>query len=261
MDTFVDCGRLIKNKFIMKIDIQCEAGSLGDIVSTTALLKNGRGGSITLTDEPRIRAIAPVFHNLCEVKFAPSIPKALPLKGLGPLSRRILQAFDVKDYANPHINPIPQEVEWAKEWLKQFERPIIIGPTIGGVNASNHPLRFYRKAPREAMQFIVDGILKNGATPLSFGKSDNLEFFDGAISTPDLPLEKLIAIYSLVKKYIGCDTGDYHVMLAVGGQCITLVPDHAWNYSYDLHHYTAADFEFNTPVRYVNFRDFKLIFP
>lgn len=242
--------------------VNCEAGSLGDMIAATAIFKNGRTGSVTLTNEEKIRNFSAIFNGLCEVKFVPAVTKAMPLKGMGPTSRRILQALEINDVASPLVIPKPEDVEWARKWLSQWKKPVVINGTIGGVNSSEHPLRFYRKINHGAMQWIVDKIIEHGGQPLSFGCTGNTELFSGAISTPDLPIAKLAAIYAVVKKYIGCDTGDYHLMLSVGGKCVTLVPDNDWHYNYAVHHYTFKDF--SPPeerVKYVNFRDYKSLFP
>ena len=40
----------------------------------------------------------------------------------------------------------------------------------------------------------------------------------------DLELEDLCALYKAVGIYFGTDTGDFHLMLAVGGSCTVICP-------------------------------------
>jgi len=56
----------------------------------------------------------------------------------------------------------------------------------------------------------------------------------------DLPIREQAAIYHVVGRYIGPDTGDYHMMLSVGGKCDVLVPTSSPGYSYQYFHYNAA---------------------
>lgn len=53
----------------------------------------------------------------------------------------------------------------------------------------------------------------------------------------DVPIRQMAAIFHRVGRYVGCDSGDYHLMLAVGGQCDVLVPDESYGYSYAYFHY------------------------
>lgn len=77
-------------------------------------------------------------------------------------------------------------------------------------------------------------------TPLSCGGSG-------------LPLEHKINEFAANPRYIGCDTGDYHLMLAVGGKCIVLVPDDCDDYQYRRWHYDSDR------VVYVNMEDYKSV--
>lgn len=253
-------------------NLNCEAGSLGDMVAATALFKNGRFGSVTVTDEVKIRNFAQVFKNIAEVRFVPGVKEAMPLAGLGCTSRRLLNALNINDFAVPRVQPSNEDIDWAIQWIRDnnIKQPVVINGTVGGVNASDHPLRFYRKIDEGAMQEIVDDLNAVGFNPLSFGTSSNQVKLNGVLATPDLPINRLMGLYYTIRRYIGCDTGDYHLMLACGGNCFTLVPDDAWNYRYAFHHYQPTDFPTrgglppndprNSRVKYINFKDYKNMF-
>jgi len=249
--------------------IPCEAGSLGDMLAATAVFKNGRTGSVTLTDEPRIRNFSAIFNEIAEVKFVPAVTSPMPLAGEGPAAKRVLNALGIKDYGTPYVKPKDDDINEAIEWIRSrdIKSPIVVNGAVGGGN-SDHPLRFYRKPPRETMEWIVQQLLKSGFTPITFGITGNQETYDGAIAVPDLPIAKLAAMYQVIGRYIGPDTGDYHLMIGVGGRCVTLIPDNAWNYDYKMHLYTRDCFpsSFNPAdnravrVWYVNFKNYEKIF-
>lgn len=239
--------------------IEYEAGSFGDIISATTIFRSGRKGSLTLTDEPRLRRIAPLFSNTCEIHFIPAVKQQLPLAGWGSMSKRILAGQGIVDYGIPEIIVSPENLSWAREWLKDKPKPIIING-VTGTNQSDHPLKNYRKIPRPIMEDIVKTLIQLGCTPLSFGVKDNVEIFGNEISTPDLPIDKVAAIYVLAGKYVGCDTGDYHLMVAVGGKALVLVPPSAAHYDYRLHHYTYDCFPEGIPrAGYIPFEDYKTV--
>lgn len=70
---------------------------------------------------------------------------------------------------------------------------------------------------------------------------------------PNIQLKEKIEIFKKSGKYVGCDTGDYHLMLALGGKCLVLVPD-------DCPDYRHARWHYNSPmVRYIPFKDWQVI--
>lgn len=244
-------------------NIYCEAGSLGDMLAATAVFKNGRKGSVTLTDSPKIRNFSSIFNELCEVKFVPSVPFPMPLAGEGPSSKRVLNALGINDYGTPYVIPKNEDIDWAINWIRErdIKLPIILNSVTSSANTiESSPLAHYRTPPKEAILHIIDKLVEFGLTPIMCGLSGTQEGYEKVTYCKDLSIDKLSALYQVVKRYVGPDTGDYHLMVAVGGNCYTLIPDNAWNYDYRFHLYTSECFPpGRCRVRYVNFRDYKRI--
>jgi hypothetical protein len=74
---------------------------------------------------------------------------------------------------------------------------------------------------------------------IQFGVSDSFIPFPGAIHMVDVPLKLQTAYFRHIKRYIGVDTGDLHLMLAVGGCVEVHVPPSNIYYKYDEWHYNS----------------------
>jgi hypothetical protein len=76
------------------------------------------------------------------------------------------------------------------------------------------------------------------------------------------PLKAVTGLYFLIKKYIGIDTGDYNLMLSVGGECKVLIPDIAlfWNGVSSI--FREKDYRAGEKIRteYFNFKEYKNVF-
>lgn len=59
----------------------------------------------------------------------------------------------------------------------------------------------------------------------------------------DLPLRTVAACYYWIGRYVGVDTGNYHLMLAVNGQCDVWVPPkgNTIGYSHEALHYPMLE--------------------
>ena len=75
------------------------------------------------------------------------------------------------------------------------------------------------------VQAEVNKLIQSGFTPIQFGISDNFTPLNGCIHIVDAPLEETAALYKAIGNYFGTDTGDLHLMVAVGGTCVVLVPE------------------------------------
>jgi hypothetical protein len=67
------------------------------------------------------------------------------------------------------------------------------------------------------------------------------------------PIREKIQRFKMHPRYIGADTGDYHLMLALGGKCIVFVPDDCPDYEYRRWHYDSDR------VVYVNFKEYERV--
>lgn len=101
----------------------------------------------------------------------------------------------------------------------------------------------------------IIGKLKDKYTFLQFGISNILPTkFDNVTQLLDVPIRKLSCYYYGVGTYLGVDTGDRHLMTAVGGKTIVLHPNDNIDYSHKEWHYSKDI------VTYVNFNSYEQIY-
>lgn len=120
---------------------------------------------------------------------------------------------------------------WADEYLKDKPKPAIFVPTC------SPQWRSVRNIPEPIAQNIFNQIGDN-YTPIVCQSSAN--FLDiGKHQLNDLDLKKYICLLRRVGLYFGANTGDEHLMTAVGGRTFIYQPeDHhlfvgsEWNYTH-----------------------------
>lgn len=260
-----------KINFNMTIVSQ-SGGNLGDALWLTPLARHFPDLVVQMrADDKRSRAVAPIFDGLCKVEFVknPSEPNKSKLDV--HVARKILYAYGIVGRSSiPQIKLTDEEIAWAKDYLKDYSNPIAI---INGNSGTNDPTNYRAKyvcPPHEYMQEICDFYVKNGRTVLQFGPDpkyydrDPFIPLNGAIHIRGLSVRQLAACYAVIGQMISGDTGDYHLMIAVGGTTITLVPHHSFQMGYShtdlLYGFAADDWEGQVPrANYLLHEDYKNI--
>jgi hypothetical protein len=233
------------------IDLYSSSSNLGDNLGYTALAAV-TPVRVHMYDDKGCRCISPIFDEVCEVVHdngSPTLgsPKSNDPTHINlPFTLRHLYAAGIFDKpAIPVMKLKDHEIEKAREFLKPFKNPCVIkcSPQVTDV----------RTPPQEILNRIVAA--NPGVDFLNFGLSKNHAKYNLAnLTVPglhtflDLDVRDQAAIYQLVGRYIGPDTGDYHMMLAVGGQCDVLCPPSSPAYSHQFFHYNAACW-MDQPVR------------
>lgn len=59
---------------------------------------------------------------------------------------------------------------------------------------------------------------------LQLSTSDNCTEIEGLQQVQDLPLDELIAVYHVIGRYVGINTGDWHLAMATGCKCLVFHP-------------------------------------
>lgn len=214
-----------------------DAGSLGDYLSLTPLL-NSQKCVVQIYENDKSRELAKVYDEIADIEFVnhPVSPTG-HTEEPACLSQRILNFYNVKNQSPiPKIKVKQEEIEWATEFLSKFKNPICFNRTVGKPN-TGHPLAKYRQIPLELSKKIIEHYENKGFTVLNFCLSSNYEKISNEIPILDLPLRNLIGCFNVIKKYVGSDTGDYHLMLAVGGVANVFVPPSIWHYDHSKHLY------------------------
>ena len=237
----------------MSLTITNTAGSLGDWLSLTPLLIARPNSTVIAKESPHTRQFARLYEGLAEVKFTDeNIPHTLETDEELCFSQRVLNYYKVDNVnAIPKIFLREDEIEWARKFLEQYQNPVVINNTVGGATSSkpDSDLSNYRRWPDVLTKDIIAALKLNNHTVLRFGTKtiqsniySNYDEFENVINIPDLNLRQLAACYSVIGKYVGTDTGDMHLMLAVGGSCEVFVPPSAYHYNHDKHHYKPENF-------------------
>ena len=116
-------------------------GSLGDILWMTGVLRYIKDIKISLHADERSKWVAKVFENLCEVEHVdhpPERPDNIIDITKEPYlsshrSRKILLALGITDEVSvPLIKITEDEINWAKDFLKNYKNPVVIVNDNGG---------------------------------------------------------------------------------------------------------------------------------
>lgn len=190
----------------------------------------------------------------------------------------------------PTIKLRDEEIEWAKDFLHGLrldKPPVVFIPNSAGRERS----RSLCHRPRgsiddlEKCEELVKHISKDFSV-LQFGWNGESEimrkcrnlgmpfsyFFSDFKNTThiwNLEIRKLAALYSQIGIYVGCDTGDAHIMKAVGGRCFVIYHGNHGGFNFQPSHvkigrvfphgfgYTYYN---NTKVDYINWDSHYRIF-
>jgi len=225
------------------LDIYSECPHLGDNLSYTPLMA-ATPCRMHMYDDPANRCMGPIFEGLAEVVFdngSPTLGRPRGQRGaqiMAPHSLRFLYEFGfTKSSAVPVVRLREEEVEWARGFLGDLSN-------ICAIKCNTRQAK-HLTPPVAVLERIV--ALNPGVRFINFGLSSNHAKYDslhtsisGIQDVLDLPVRQHAACYSLIKRLISPDTGDYHLMLAVGGRCDVLVPPSSRIYPHAYFHYGPA---------------------
>ena len=222
--------------------VPIDTGSLGDCLCYTPIFKYRNGVAVFKESLKARKVFAPLFKGIADVEFVEDLPQSLEESPPSQcISRYLLRQHGVIDEnANsiPKIKLEEEEIKSAEEFLSQFDNPIAFNPYQGKHLTTTHPLGRYRSLSDLQIANIVNN---HCGDILQFGMSGETPKVDGCIHLFDLPIRTLASYYKFISRYVGADTGDYHLMLSVGGMANVIVPKDNWNYSYIKHHYKKED--------------------
>ncbi len=238
------------------IELFSSSSNLGDNLGYTALAAV-TPCRVHMYDDPGCRSVAAVFDGVCPVVHDNGSPTTHPpitndpAHVQLPFTQRHLEAAGIfGQSAIPKMVLRQDEIDKARAFVVSYHNPCIIrcSPKVND----------NRTVPLDLMKAIVDR--NPDVSFLNFGLSKNHAknnlvnlTVPGIHTFWDLSVREQAAIYHVVGRYIGPDTGDYHMMLAVGGVCDVLVPNDGPGYSYQYFHYNSTCWNGETPrARYFN---------
>jgi hypothetical protein len=206
---------------------------MGDILLLTAIAKHQPTAEIHL--QPTAARFSRFFRDISSKIVITQNIIPVPEIGNDHYTKRKLRGIshDLADKCYlPYVSYNNQELEEGLYLIEKYLNPIAL--------VANSSLRWkHEREPKEPFfQNMVNQLNDLGHTVLQFGVSQNFTLLENTILILDLDIDTLIKYYAAIKKFIGVDTGDTHLMLAVGGVCDVYIPSrgsrlpHEWNYNH-----------------------------
>lgn len=194
----------------------CEgAWGIGDTLTITPLVEALRGKAI-LKMPVAMSHLAPLFTKICPVLFTDDYPvfKHESHDGVWHMAESKLRAFGKwPSPIEPTIRITAEETQWARKELGDIN-PIAFVPTCKPEWAH------IRQRPPEFWKDYID-LLRSKFTVLQFGLRDYPPLTSRLVG---YSIRQIAALYSVIGRYIGVDTGDVHMMLGVGGKALVFNP-------------------------------------
>lgn len=210
--------------------ISSSVTGMGDTLLLTAIAKHIANNEVHLL--PQAKKFVRFFRDISSKIVITNNITPLHEIGYDHYTLRKLRPLGLADKCYlPYVSVNDNEVREGLELIKEYRNPIVF------VANSSAQWKMDREPPKQYFQDIINN-LKNHHDILQFGLSSNFTKFEHTIPLLDIDIETLIKYYSAIKNYIGVDTGDTHLMLAVGGRCNVHVPRtgsriaREWNYNY-----------------------------
>lgn len=195
------------------------SSGLGDVLLLTAVCKHFPDLVVQL--HPNCSKFSFLFNGLCKrVEFTetPTHTKGVYIEN-GTFSQYMLKEFGYEgEDSIPFVFTNTEKYLKAKKKIEHIKNPIIVK-----FNCAPR-WKHVREYDVSKFQSEIDKLIEQKYTPIQTGTSDNFTPMKGCITMIDLELEDLCALYKAVGIYFGTDTGDFHLMLAVGGSCTVICP-------------------------------------
>jgi hypothetical protein len=220
-----------------KIKLSSGSYGLGDILLLTSVAKYLNEKIIIQLPTSKER-FSILFKNLCEVEITDNLNENIYDVGLGHYATRKLRYFfnDAADHLDNRPLTLYFDLEseqWVLDFLKNIKNPIIFTPHCSLLGSSE------RNIPKKTIENILSNLFKQGYTPIICQNSKNMYTSIYENQLIDLDLNKYICLLRKVGNYIGCNTGDMHLAIAVGALTTVFEPKEAkifkrqeWSYNH-----------------------------
>lgn len=190
-----------------------DARGMGDILTVTPCAD--RLPNAVLLLPPELQNYGCFFDGLCPVRITNDYPE-FPFCADRPVveSNLAIVGIAVQPGVLPIVKLTQDEKVYAYKSIKSYPNPVAIVPTC------SRQWTGLRAKPSDHWGPIV-AALRDRHTVLQFGYP---EFPDikGAVRMDFPGYRRLAALYSQIGRGVMLNTGDYHLMLAVGGKCVVL---------------------------------------
>lgn len=194
----------------------CDHGfAMGDTLTITPLAA-ALGQRAVMLMPRAMERFAFFFNGLCPVRITDNYPLFPWARGNAGVQKLAMFGFHTHSPL-ARINLSPEVAARGREFVRAWQNPIAFVPTC-----SAH-WGYIRQRPAPFWVPVVKRLAQR-YTVCQFGRRDYPDV-PGARRMPFVDLETLAGAYQQMAKYIGVDTGDYHLMIAVGGRCAVAEPE------------------------------------
>lgn len=221
-----------------RIKLSSSSHGMGDILLLTAVSKHliANNNKPIVFLPPKIKRFSILFDGLADVKIEDSQQYLLDI-GNGHYTTRKLRNFfeDANLLDNrPLVLYSDKESEiWAENYLSNKKNPIIFVPHCA---KQWHEVRSLKE---DLQKKLLENLKLDNLYPIICQSSSNPISFEYENVLTDLDLNKYISLLRKVGVYIGCNTGDMHLAVAVGANCQVIQPQNhplfnedEWNYKH-----------------------------
>jgi hypothetical protein len=223
-----------------KIGTPKTSSGMGDVLLLTAICKHIPNSTVELY--PNAKKFQLFFDQICKEVIITDQAFVTPDIPPGHFAQQKLRFYGIRNKCYlPYVYPKNEYLTKGLELIKHYHNPIAFV-----ANCAAHQKA--RDMPKNIAQNLVNNLISKNHTVLQFGLSNNLTELQGTTPIIDVSVYDLICYYSAIKKFVGVDTGDAHLMIALGGSCDLIIPSNKiirnpewWNYK-NYNHITYVYF-------------------
>jgi hypothetical protein len=256
---------------INEIIMGSQGGGIGDNLQITPIFKYFKNSTIEIKNNENGQHIAPLYEGMADIIFkSKPILQEESFNIYGDVSRHhplrngalnYLHIFGIEN----KVSPIPwillkkDEIEWAREFLKDYKNPLAIVCSNSGYKGTS--TASYRFLDFERWQYIINEYSKK-YTILQFGLPNDTTNLNNIIPLLSLSIRQMAACFYVIGKCISIDTGPYHLALAVGAYVKCLVPTFGSTTDYFFGNWSYSPEMFDGEIRanYYLFENYKEVF-
>lgn len=180
-------------------------------------------------------------------EFKPDMIITLPTKAahLAPLFYGVAPVF-VTDHpaqapkarpgAVPMLELTQSEILDGQSWASDFDCPIILK-----VNCAKRWAHL-RETDSKKWQDLVSGVQPR--TVIQIGIGSHFTPLNGTVKILNSDIRKMAALMKAVGVYVGVDTGEMHMAMAIGCKCFVARPKDCSDYPYSMWQYNESNMKY-----------------
>lgn len=220
------------------IKLSCPSQGLGDTLILTSVCKHliANKKKVEVSLPVNIKRFSILFDGLADVIIEDSSYHLPDIGGGHYATRKLRNFFENSELLDnrPLVLHSNKESEiWVENYLSDKVNPIIFVPHCAKQWHEVRSLKIHDYIP------LINQLKEEYFTPIICQNSSNPISSNYVNILTDLELSKYISLLRRVGNYIGCNTGDMHLAIAVGATCKVIQPENhllfnadEWNYNH-----------------------------